>query len=284
MSDEGGLGAGEPGADEPSAREFGAGESGADRVNPDAFKPDGFNADALKEIPESIFSDDDGTADARLAQALIRYSSGRIPLTEVVDALAFARVLVPVLASGELRHVGSHGLEQDAVASTGVVAVRLADGRAALPIFTDVDAMRAWKSEARPVPAEGPRVALAAVSENWSSLVLNPGMEAVVIPRPAVWALAQGHEWRPAVVQGELDSEVRDAIIAAISTDGDVRRVDARAGAAAEVAVVLSVAPGLGSADLDAVIARVAGEIARVAVLAQRIDSLELKVETAEPT
>jgi len=255
--------------------------SDADGFGADVSSAGGFDSGAFKEIPESLFSDDDGTADAHLAQALIRYSSGKVSLAEVVDALAFARVLVPVLASGELRHVGSHGLEQDAVASTGVVAVRLADGRAALPIFTDVDAMRAWKGEARPVPAEGPRAALAAVSESWSSLVLNPGMEAVVIPRPAVWALAQGQQWRPAVVQGEIDPEVRDAIIAAISIDGDVRGVDARAGAAAEVAVVLSLAPGLGAADLEAVIARVEGEIARAAVLAQRIDSLELKVETA---
>ncbi len=248
----------------------------------DEFSAGGFSADEFKEIPESIFSDDDGAADAHLAQALIRYSSGRIPLTEVVDALAFARVLVPVLASGELRYAGSHGFDRDAVASTGVVAVRLADGRAALPIFTDVDAMRAWKPEARPVPAEGPRAALAAVSENWSCLVLNPGMEAIVIPRPATWALAQGRQWRPAVAQGLLDPEVRDAIVAAISVDGDVRRVDARAGAAAEVAVVLSLAPGLGAADLEAVIARVEGEVARAAVLARRIDSLELKIETAE--
>ena len=159
-------------------------------------------AGEFKEIPESIFSDDDGSADARLAQTLIRHSSGRAPLAEVVDALAFARVLVPVVASGELRHVGKHGLDQDAVASTGVVAVRMADGRSALPIFTDVDAMRAWNAAARPVPAEGPRAALAAVAEEWSALVLNPGMEAVVIPRPAVWALAQGHEWKPAVVDG----------------------------------------------------------------------------------
>jgi hypothetical protein len=254
------------GADEFSGGEFSAGE---------------FSGGEFKEIPESIFSDDDGSADAHLAQALIRYSSGRIPLTEVVDALGFARVLVPVIASGELRHVGSHGFEQDSIASTGVVAVRLADGRAALPIFTDVDAMRAWKPEARPVPAEGPRAALAAVSENWSALVLNPGMEAVVIPRPAVWALAQGQEWRPAVLDGLLDPEVRDALIAAVSVDGDVRRVDARAGAAAEVALVLSLEPGLGSADLEAVIARVEGEIASAAVLAQRIDSLEITVVSA---
>src|SRR6218665_2373751 len=109
----------------------------------------------LKEIPESIFADDTGTADARLAQALIRYSRGKGPLTEVVDALAYARVLIPVLAHGERRHVGQHGLEQDAVASTGVVAVQMPDGRAALPIFTDVEAMRLWNPDARPIPAEG---------------------------------------------------------------------------------------------------------------------------------
>jgi hypothetical protein len=239
-------------------------------------------ADEFKEIPESVFADDDGSADARLAQTLIRHSSGKAPLAEVVDSLAFARVLVPIVASGDLRHVGKHGLDQDAVASTGVVAVRMADGRSALPIFTDVDAMRAWNAAARPVPAEGPRAALAAVAENWSSLVLNPGMEAVVIPRPAVWALAQGREWLPAVVDGEIDPDVRDQIVGAISTDGDVRRVDARAGSDAEVAVVLFVTPGLGKADLEAVIARVQGEIAGAAILEQRIDSLELKVEPAE--
>jgi hypothetical protein len=234
------------------------------------------------EIPENLFSDDDGTADARLAQAVIRHTSGRVPLAEVVDALAFARVLVPILASGDARHVGKHGVEQDAVASTGVVAVSLPDGRAALPVFTDVDAMRAWNPDARPVPAEGPRAALAAVAENWSSLVLNPGMEALVVPRPAVWALAQGETWRPAVVGGRLEDDVRDEIVAAIRTDDDVRRVDARAGSGAEVAVVLALAPGLAARDLDAVVERVQGQIARVGVLAQRIDSLEIMIETAE--
>ncbi len=238
--------------------------------------------DPAGEIPESLFSDDDGTADARLAQALIRHTSGRVPLAEVVDALAFARVLVPVLASGDARHVGAHGLEQDAVASTGVVAVRLPDGRAALPVFTDVDAMRDWRPEARPVPAEGPRAALAAVAEQWSALVVNPGMEALVIPRPAMWALAQGEPWRPAVVDGRLADDLRDEIVAAIRVDEDVRGVDARAGRAAEVAVVLTLAPGLTASDLDAVLARVQEEIARVGALARRVDSLEVTVETAE--
>ncbi len=238
--------------------------------------------DGFTEIPESLFSDDDGTADARLAQALIRHTSGRVALADVVDALAFARVLVPILASGDARHVGRHGVEQDAVASTGVVAVQLPDGRAALPVFTDVDAMRAWNPDARPVPAEGPRAALAAVAENWSSLVLNPGMEALVIPRPAVWALAQGQEWKPAVVNGRLDESVRDEIVGAIRTDGDVRGVDARPGSGAEVAVVLRLSPGRTAPELDAILARVQADISRIDVLAQRIDSLEITIETAE--
>src|SRR5680860_1522237 len=106
-------------------------------------------SEPLKEIPESVFADDDGTADARLAQALIRFSHGKAPLAEVVDALQYARVLVPVLADGEQRIMGKHGVEQDHVGSTGVVALQIPDGRSALPIFTDVDAMRTWNADAR---------------------------------------------------------------------------------------------------------------------------------------
>ena len=231
-----------------------------------------------KTIPESIFADDDGTADARLAQALIRHSHGKAPVAEVVDALAYARVLVPVLASGEQRHVGKHGLEQDEVASTGVVAVQMPDGRTALPIFTDVDAMRAWRPQARPIPAEGPRAALAAVAEDWGVMVLNPGMESVVIPRPAVWALGKGEVWRPAVVEGAVDATVREAVVDAVSLDETVLEVDAHPGSASEVAVLLRLAPGLTRAELEDVLARVQRELAASDVIAQRVDSLELKL------
>ena len=234
-----------------------------------------------KEIPESIFSDDDGSADARLAQALIRFSRGKAPLTDVVDALAYARVLVPVVASGEQRHRGAHGLEQDAVASTGVVAVQMADGRTALPIFTDVDAMKAWSEKARPIPAEGPRAALAAINEEWSTLVINPGMETVLIPRPAVWALGQGEPWRPAVVDGLVDAAVRDAVVEAVTLDDALVGIDATPGRGAEVAVVLRLVAGLTQTEVDTVVGRVQHQLAQSAVVAQRVDSLELRLATA---
>jgi len=235
----------------------------------------------LKEIPESIFADDTGTADARLAQALIRFSRGKGPLTEVVDALAYARVLIPVFAHGEERHVGKHGLEQDAVASTGVVAVQMPDGRAALPIFTDVDAMKMWNPEARPIPAEGPRAALAAVAEEWSALVLNPGMETVLIPRPAVWALGRGEHWRPAVVEGQVDEEIRAAVASAVSLDDSLRDVDVTLGRGAEVAIVLRLVPGLTQPEVEAVVQRVQRELSYSEIIAQRLDSLELRLSGA---
>ncbi|PKQ25744.1 MAG: hypothetical protein CVT64_08585 [Actinobacteria bacterium HGW-Actinobacteria-4] len=239
------------------------------------------DGEQFKEIPESIFADDDGSADARLAQALIKYSRGKTELLEVVEALAYARVLIPVMASGDARHVGKHGIEQDEVASTGVVAVQMPDGRTALPVFTDVDAMKAWNVTARPIPAEGPRAALAAVAEEWSTLVLNPGMETVTIPRPAVWALGQGEQWRPAVTRDGVVEDVVLAIREAVTLDDQVRGVGAVRGRSAEVAVVLRLVPDLTREQVNAVVERVQRALARSEVVTQRVDSLELRLAQA---
>lgn len=235
----------------------------------------------LKEIPESIFADDDGAADARLAQALIRFAASRAPLSEVVDALAYARVLVPVLAHGDQRVMGKYGVEQDHVASTGVVALQTPDGRAALPVFTDVEAMAAWNPEARPIPAEGPRAALAAVAEGWSVIVVNPSRDSVVIPRPAVWALGQGQPWQPAVVNGDVDPNVRAAIIDAVPLDAHVRGIDALPGRTAEVAVIVSLVPGLGRGEVDDAVRRVHDALASSQVVADHVDGIEIRLREA---
>jgi len=237
--------------------------------------------DAGKTIPESIFADDDGSANPLLAQALIRYGNGLAPLADVVDALAYARILVPVMASGEERHVGAFGLEQDHVASTGVVAVELPDGRHALPIFTDVEAMAEWNPTARPIPAEGPRAALAAVQEEWAALVLNPARDTVVVPRPAVWALAEGRPWRPAVdAHGQVDPQVREALVAATAVCPEVAAADVVAGTRAEVAVVLHLRAGLTRPEVDQVVARVNEAWGASDVVAERVDSLEVRVRS----
>ena len=57
---------------------------------------------------------------------------------------------------------------------------------------------RGWNPIARPVPADGVRVALAAADDGTELVVLDPGSPTeFVLRRPAVWAVAQSHDWVP---------------------------------------------------------------------------------------
>ena len=95
------------------------------------------------------------------------------------------------------------------------------------------------------MPSDIARAALSAVTEGWEVLVVDPGgPTTVLLPRPAVWALAQQQPWEPAVGPAGVDAEVRDAIVAAVSPVRGVVAVDAVAGTRAEVAVVVDLVPG----------------------------------------
>ena len=239
--------------------------------------------------PSSPFAADDGSADPRVAAALGAYGAGTAPLADVVGALAGTRVLVPVLAELEVAGVvehGGHGHVVDKEASAGIVALRAPDGRTALPVFSDVAAMHAWRADARPVPTDVQRAALSAVTEGWEVLVVDPGGPVtVLLPRPAVWALAQAERWHPAVVGtgagAEVDPEVRAAVVAAVTGVPGVVHGDARPGARSEVAVVLALRPGLDRAGLDRVLAAVNAALAGDRVVADRVDSLQLELRTA---
>ncbi len=239
--------------------------------------------------PTSQFAGDDGSADAELGALLEGYAGGRTPLADVVARLAATRVLVPVLAeveaTGTVEHDGAE-LHVDKEASAGVVALEAPDGRRALPVFTSVDAMRAWRADARPVPVEVPRAALSAVSEDWSLLVVDPaGPVTVLVPRPAVWALAQGQAWRPALVPADggtvVDPEIAAAVADAAAPVQHVVRAHAEPGRKAEVAAVLALDPGLDRAGLDRVLAQVNARLGASRVISERVDSLELRIAAA---
>ncbi|WP_421733386.1 SseB family protein [Cellulomonas sp.] len=235
--------------------------------------------------PSSPFAGDDGTAHPAVAAALDALATGAGTVADLVDALAGTRVLVPVLAELEVEdtveHDG-HAHTVDKEASAGIVALRAPDGRTALPVFTSVATMAAWRPDARPVPSDVARAALSAVTEGWEVLVVDPGgPTTVLVPRPAVWALAQGERWRPAVTADVVDPEVGEAISAAVSPVAGVVAVVAVPGTRAEVAVVVELVPGLDRAGLDAVLAQVNSALAGVELVATRVDSLELRPRLA---
>jgi len=231
--------------------------------------------------PTSAYAADDGAADPVLAAVLGRFARGASTLAEVVAALVGARVLVPVLAVQDDQGAGE-GVG-DRHATTGVVAVAAPDGRTALPVFTSVAALAAWHPRARPMPAEGPRAAAAAIQEGWDLLVLDPaGPVTVVVPRPAVRALAIGAVWLPAVVAGTVRADLRDAVVRAATGTRSVLAVDAVPGERAEVAVLVSVRPGLTRTILDAVLAEVGARLAADPAVASAVDTLELRVQAAD--
>ncbi|MEP7764869.1 SseB family protein [Sanguibacter sp. 25GB23B1] len=231
----------------------------------------------------SPFAGDDGSADPQLVELLAGHAAGTTSLAAVVARLAEVRVLVPVLAELEAVGEGEHGHVIDKEASAGVVALLSPDGRRALPVFTSVASMAAWRGDARPVPADAVRAALSAVSEDWALLVVDPGGPAsALVPRPAVWAIAQGKQWRPAVVGGAVDAEIAEAVRDAVSGLPSVARVRAEPGRTAEVAVVLAIDSGLTRAQLTTVLDGVNAALAASAVISERVDSLELRVGRAD--
>ncbi|CAN5373172.1 SseB family protein [soil metagenome] len=242
---------------------------------------------AGRELPASSpFAGDDGSCDPRLAAALEAYGRGDGSLAQVVTALAGTRVLVPVLAELEAADVveaGEHRHAIDKEASAGIVALRAPDGRTALPVFSSVSSMAAWRPDARPVPSDVARAALSAVTERWELMVLDAGgPTTVLVPRPAVWALAQQQEWQPAVVTtggvDAVDPRIRSAIDRVVATVAEVLAVDAVPGRRAEVAVALTLVPGLDRTRLDDVLGRVNAALAADETVTASVDSLELRL------
>ncbi len=227
--------------------------------------------------PSSAFAGDDGACPPALGRAL-GTPDADARLLSVVRALASTRVLVPVVANLDERDdPGEHGVAGDKVASAAMVSVRAPDGRAALPAFSSLTTLARWDPTARPIPVEGVRAALAAAEDD-GLIVLDPaGPATVPVPRPAVWALAQGRPWVPSYADPVVVREVAAALVE-VPAIGAVR---CGPGERAELRVVLGIQPGLDRAGLDAAVAAAGRVLAAVPVVAERVDSLELKVVVA---
>jgi SseB protein N-terminal domain len=230
---------------------------------------------AGRTLTPQPFAADDGSAHAPLARAL---AAG--DLEQVAAALLTARVFVPVVAvlGDGPAPIGPHGRPVDKSSDMAVATLVAPDGRRALPVFSSAAALEDWDRTARPVPAEGPRAALSAVQDDCAALVVDPGApHAIVLPRPALWAVAQGRRWVPP----ESDAGVADAVRAAVEGLTEVAGLRLVAGEGGALTVVLAVRPGLDAAELSALLDAVRDGLSRAEVLAERAESLTLTVVPA---
>jgi hypothetical protein len=133
---------------------------------------------------------DTGEADARLAAALERPQAR----AELLAALVGARVFAAITATSTAEHTAEKtGLRAESSAEMAVVLLESAEGSRALPVFQDLQALKRWRLDARPVPLTGAQACAAALDERADALLLDPAGAAVVVSELA--SLATG--WVP---------------------------------------------------------------------------------------
>lgn len=170
-------------------------------ASPDNLDP-GTKADSAgvpwagRSFANNTFGDDDGSAPAQLIEALRRFRIGSVGYADVINLLHESRFLIPLIVHKGDLGVGPTGKVVDKTGELSMVTVEAADGRSALPVFTSTEALDSWNPEARPVPAEGARVALAAAGEHTPLIVIDPGTdESFVVRHTAMESIATGKHW-----------------------------------------------------------------------------------------
>jgi len=152
-----------------------------------------------RRIAEPEFPDDDGTASARVSDALAAYdadpAAARAP---ALAALQDSRVLVPVVAHlGEVE-LDEQGLAHDKTSDMAAVLITGRDGRTALLSFTSTATMHAWNPEARPVAVSARQAARAALQDGADALLVDlAGPVLLAVDGDDLRDLAAGLELRP---------------------------------------------------------------------------------------
>ncbi|NQX12997.1 SseB family protein [Microbacteriaceae bacterium VKM Ac-2855] len=235
---------------------------------------------AGRHFEENASSVDDGSAPAELDAALRAFAAGAVSARSVVDAARDSRFLIPLVAHSGEEGENEHGVRIDKKQELSIVTVAGPDGRDVLPVFTSVSAMARWNPKARPVPADGRRVALAAAHESTEVVVIDAVSDhEFAIRRPALWAMAQGEPWIPpfeddAVIAVFRASVAVEVAVTAIVLESADPRQQLRA---PETAVVLTLVGGLDREALGALLARLGERWAADEIIAARVDSLTVR-------
>ncbi|MGW1406854.1 SseB family protein [Streptomyces sp. NPDC002403] len=181
---------------------------------------------AQKNIPDPGYSDDDGTADPALTEALAAWAEDRAAVGPVLEALRGTRLLVPVVAVlGEVEEGdegsrgpsgkgGAGGLRREKASDMAVPTLQAGDRRA-LPAFTSTASLALWDPQARPVAVPLHQALQAAAHEKADTVVLDlAGPVAFELTGPALLALAEGRTSADPLDDPAVTSAVRNAVAA----------------------------------------------------------------------
>lgn len=222
------------------------------------------------------WSGDDGTCPKPLAELL---EAEKVDLVAFVNALRDQRLLIPLVANLGDAEVGPNGLLVEKSAELAIVAVQTPDGKTALPAFTSASQLQAWKPDARPVPVDARKIALACASEGHERLVIDPAGHAVVLRRPAIAALAQGLGWQRPEKNQKVSDHVKELsklfpeIFSADLFDGDPGNDLSHA----ELQIQLGLRPGISAERLKELLNEFTAKL-QTTEFHSAVDSITLKL------
>ena len=151
--------------------------------------------------PNAAFKGDTGAPDPALRAVLAAAYDDDLAYLRAVAALCLGRLLLPIVASGD---EGGDGPDPDRHAELAAVLMESAAGQRGVLVFSGLDALQAWRREARPVPCTLDDVAATAVETDSSAIVIDvAGPHPVVVEGELITALASGRRLVE-VAQGEF--------------------------------------------------------------------------------
>lgn len=225
-----------------------------------------------RDLSASGFEEDSGAADPVVLAALADPDRGSGAQVELLDLLARSRFVVPIVAeSAEVDDSGEYVIETRV--EMAAVTLVAPDGARALPVFSGIEALARWNPAARPVPISSQRAGQAAVEEECEVIVIDvAGPATRVLQTSMVWALAQGRRWFPAAA----DPLVQDRVAAAVAGEPAVTAYE-MASDTGQLALALTLVPGLAAADVTGVAQRLGEALAGDPEVRVRIDGLALR-------
>lgn len=231
-----------------------------------------------RSFESNRFADDDGETPKEIREALVNHAAKPDAL-KVIDSLRGQRLLIPLLATLGESELGPHGQLVEKSAGLAIVAVSTPDQKTAIPVFTSVSEMAKWNKDARPVPVEVERIAIAAVSEGHERVIINPATEAFAVRRPALAALAQQLAWVPP----ELNHRVLEIVSGAAESSSAITGIELVSGdprsslSGPELKIIFRVKPGLNEKELGAELAAITQQLGTEEFL-NFVDSVSVQV------
>jgi hypothetical protein len=216
-------------------------------------------------IGGSRFSGDDGATDPRVAAALAAFAAGQGSEQAALQALADARLLVPVVAVAVTPGPGpgdsGPGCGGGPTAERSEMSMPTLvgqDGRAAVPAFTGLDALARWRADARPVPEAAAAVWQAAVAGQCAVVIDVAGPVPLAVDGARLAALARGE---PPPAPHEDPDVLAVVTAAAAGLDGLAGAAPGPGRGGSDLGVRLTLAPGVTGETAQQAAAALAGRV-----------------------